>query len=365
MAAGGSSVDSAGAVEATAGETGGDGRRDSRWALIVAAVLVAVHLVASVLHGGAHVGADVVLHPVVEGVVLLSVYVLPGVGLLVVWRGAVRRGAAVLAWSLAASLALGVALHFLVAGPDNVASVGPGAWAGPFLYSAVVVALVDGAAAVVAAGLWWARTGDRAAVPAMGRLAGVPWTGFRPLTRLAYYASRRWFGEVPASLPVMAHHRGVLAGTSAFETALLAGERVDDRLVHLAVEKAAMEVGCSFCIDIGAAEATRVGITDEQLRDLPIFEESDAFSDRERLVLRYAVAMSATPAEVPDGLFEELAAAFDEVQLVELTAAIAWEHYRARFNHAVGLGAQGFADGVLPEVIGHPTEAAGGASDAA
>ena len=31
--------------------------------------------------------------------------------------------------------------------------------------------------------------------------------------------------------------------------------------------------------------------------------------------------------------------------LVELTAAIAWENYRARFNHALGMGYGGFSKG--------------------
>ncbi len=40
------------------------------------------------------------------------------------------------------------------------------------------------------------------------------------------------------------------------------------------------------------------------------------------------------------------------MQLVELTAAIAWENYRARFDHAFGIEAQGFSAGAycpLPE----------------
>jgi 4-carboxymuconolactone decarboxylase len=34
---------------------------------------------------------------------------------------------------------------------------------------------------------------------------------------------------------------------------------------------------------------------------------------------------------------------FDSKQLVELTSAIAWENYRARFNHALGIGSEGFS----------------------
>jgi len=69
-------------------------------------------------------------------------------------------------------------------------------------------------------------------------------------------------------------------------------------------------------------------------------------------VLDYSVAMTQAPVEVPDELFAALQQQFNEAQLVELTAAIAWENYRARFNHAFGVEAQGFSEGAycpLPE----------------
>ena len=93
-------------------------------------------------------------------------------------------------------------------------------------------------------------------------------------------------------------------------------------------------------------------MTEAQLRDLPAYEESAAFSPLEKLVLDYAVAMTKTPVEVPEALFAQLGQHFTEAQLVELTAAIAWENYRARFDHAFGIEAQGFSEGaycVLPE----------------
>ena len=37
----------------------------------------------------------------------------------------------------------------------------------------------------------------------------------------------------------------------------------------------------------------------------------------------------------------------DEPQIVELTAAIAWENWRARFNHALGIEAHGFTEGAF------------------
>ncbi len=81
--------------------------------------------------------------------------------------------------------------------------------------------------------------------------------------------------------------------------------------------------------------------------DLRDFETSAEFTDLEKLVLRYAAAMTQTPVEVADHIFEKLRGHFNEKQLVELTSAIAWENYRARFNHAFEIEAEGFSKGAF------------------
>ncbi len=93
-------------------------------------------------------------------------------------------------------------------------------------------------------------------------------------------------------------------------------------------------------------------MSEAQLHDLPRYQASAAFAPLEKLVLDYAVAMTNTPVEVPDALFARLREHFADAELVELTAAIAWENYRARFDHAFGIEAQGFSEGAycpLPE----------------
>ena len=57
--------------------------------------------------------------------------------------------------------------------------------------------------------------------------------------------------------------------------------------------------------------------------------------------------MTQTPVEVPDALFARLREKFQEAQLVELTASIAWENYRARFDHAFGIEAENFSEGTF------------------
>ena len=78
---------------------------------------------------------------------------------------------------------------------------------------------------------------------------------------------------------------------------------------------------------------------------LPLYKNSALFSETEKLVMEYADAMTHTPVEVPDALFEKLRGKFTDAQLVELTATLAWENYRARFDHAFGVEAEGFTQG--------------------
>ncbi len=70
-----------------------------------------------------------------------------------------------------------------------------------------------------------------------------------------------------------------------------------------------------------------------------------SLSEVEQLCLQYADYMTDTPVEVDDTCFNRLRAHFTEVQLVELTAVIAWENFRARFNHAFGLESDGYYQG--------------------
>ena len=88
-----------------------------------------------------------------------------------------------------------------------------------------------------------------------------------------------------------------------------------------------------------------MGITDAELAALGNYQDSALFSTSEKLVLDLAVAMSATPAEVPDRLRDALLEHLTPAQLTELAATVAWENHRARLNRAFGARAAGFSDG--------------------
>ena len=105
-------------------------------------------------------------------------------------------------------------------------------------------------------------------------------------------------------------------------------------------------------MDISSALSRACGITEAELSALPHYRESKLFSELDRLALDLAVAMTRTPAEVPDELRDNLLRHLTRGQLAELAATIAWENHRARLNRALGVRAAGFSDGhfcVMPE----------------
>ena len=84
------------------------------------------------------------------------------------------------------------------------------------------------------------------------------------------------------------------------------------------------------------------GASDEKIRQVPEWRTSALFSPMERDVFEYAERMTITGEKVDDELFARLRGHFTESQIVELTAAVALENFRSKFNPALGIEAQGF-----------------------
>ncbi|MCU1289541.1 MAG: hypothetical protein JWN60_1770 [Acidobacteria bacterium] len=81
-------------------------------------------------------------------------------------------------------------------------------------------------------------------------------------------------------------------------------------------------------------------VTDDEIREVPNWEHSKILGERDKAAIEYAEEMSKTPVRVSDELFARLKKYFSDDQIVELTASIAYENYRARFNHALHIGSE-------------------------
>jgi alkylhydroperoxidase family enzyme len=121
-------------------------------------------------------------------------------------------------------------------------------------------------------------------------------------------------------------------------------KKFDLHLALLAVQASAGTIGCSWCTDFGYYENIQRGQDPAKVRDVPIWRQSEVYSDKERVVLEYAEAASSTPVEVSNDLVARLHIHFSDAEIVELAAWVALENYRSRFNAGLGLRSQGFSD---------------------
>jgi alkylhydroperoxidase family enzyme len=90
-------------------------------------------------------------------------------------------------------------------------------------------------------------------------------------------------------------------------------------------------------VDINSAVGRKAGLPDDKLLALRS-DDLSVFNDVERLLIELADAMTSTPSNISDDLYERLRAQFSEEQLMELSAQIAFENFRARLNRVFDVG---------------------------
>ena len=85
---------------------------------------------------------------------------------------------------------------------------------------------------------------------------------------------------------------------------------------------------------------SELGITREKIEALPDYAASPLYTERERVALEYADAMTITGRDVSDELFARVREFYEEDAVVELTAVIAWENSSSKFNRALRVPSQ-------------------------
>jgi AhpD family alkylhydroperoxidase len=103
-------------------------------------------------------------------------------------------------------------------------------------------------------------------------------------------------------------------------------------LVHLRVSQIN---GCSPCVDAGARQAKKAGETDERLFAVAAWRETPYFTGAERAALALAEAatrLADRSEPVPDEIWNEAAAHYDEPGLAALTLMIAVTNLFNRLN---------------------------------
>src|SRR5213596_2487096 len=90
-------------------------------------------------------------------------------------------------------------------------------------------------------------------------------------------------------------------------------------LLDLVKTRASQLNGCAYCIDMHTKDARASGETEQRLYGLSAWRESPYYSDRERAALAWCEAITlVADTHVPDDVFEEVRAYFNEKEVVDL-----------------------------------------------
>jgi AhpD family alkylhydroperoxidase len=111
-------------------------------------------------------------------------------------------------------------------------------------------------------------------------------------------------------------------------------------LVHL---RASQINGCGVCVDMHAKDLKRAGEADERIFSVAAWREAPYYTDQERAALALAecvTRLADRPDAVPDDVWAEAAANYDEAALaalvVDIAAINAWNRLNAATRQIAG-----------------------------
>lgn len=127
------------------------------------------------------------------------------------------------------------------------------------------------------------------------------------------------------------------------------------RMLKLVRMQASFSAACPFCIDMNSQRFRDYEINQQELgaiQGVISVEDVTTFTDRERLALRYAQLISASPLSFPDEIMQQIKAAFTEREIVILATTAAQVNYWARLIQALGAPPAGFMEpGEWPDAV--------------
>jgi len=133
-------------------------------------------------------------------------------------------------------------------------------------------------------------------------------TTTEPISRVAL---KKVTPEVSASMGAL-HGAAVSAAQDA---------KVEPELLELIRIRASQINGCAFCLDMHTKDARAQEETEQRIYALSAWRETPFFSERERAALALTEAVTLVhDGHVPDDVYAEAAAVFDEAQV----AALIW-----------------------------------------
>ena len=140
-------------------------------------------------------------------------------------------------------------------------------------------------------------------------------------------------GFVPNSMLIMARDPDLLVAFAQLSAIIVVRPgRIDPGLKALIMYVVSWSAGCQYCVAHSANLAALRAIPTRKVQQVWQYETSPEFNEAERTALRFAQAAGQVPNAVSDANFAELRRHYDEDEIIEIVAAIAFLGFLNRWN---------------------------------
>ncbi len=139
-------------------------------------------------------------------------------------------------------------------------------------------------------------------------------------------------GNVPNMFRTMAHRPEIFETIIAHMEAVLTTGTLPKALKELVIVRTSQLNRTPYCLASHTAIARKLGWTEAQLEALHDAEAATEFSDREKVAIHLAEAMTLDAHGYSEAEFTRLRSFYSEGEIVELMAAIGLFNYFNRFN---------------------------------
>ena len=166
--------------------------------------------------------------------------------------------------------------------------------------------------------------------------------------RLGTWIAERKAGKPLLAARVLGWYPKAAIGAGVMESLVAEQDgKATARLLKLLRMQVSFMASCPFCIDMNSAEYSASGISRaeiEALQERRDLDDAESLSCEEKLALRYARALTATPVRIESELLRELLATFSERELVVLASTIAQVNFWTRMIQGLGVPPAGFSE---------------------
>lgn len=152
---------------------------------------------------------------------------------------------------------------------------------------------------------------------------------------------------------IAAHSPSTLIHLIRSGNALLSKTELDAKLREMAILRTASILDCEYEIKAHTMFGKEVGITDEQVRAIAHWENSDVFNETEQAVLRFTDEV-AKNAKVKDKTFSNVAKCLNQRMMVELALTVGYYGMIARILLPFAVDLSDEAPQSSSQIIGHP-----------